>query len=205
MPVFLTLGAVTFANFEIPEKINFGGTQALSVKQLVGGQRIIDAMGRVDDDISWSGLFFGATATQRAQFLDQMRCLGAAIPLTFANFSFQVIIKDFKCSFERTYQMPYSITCTVVQNLNLPLQVLLPVGYNDAITNQLTEANDLAFLINNASVLAAMALVSAAIQNIPSLQNATTGALAPVIQSILGAQSAVTSTIGTISTRLFPL
>lgn len=203
MTLFLTLGQVTFANFEIPERINFGGEQALSVKQLVGGQRIIDAMGRIDDDISWSGMFFESTATQRAQFLDQMRMSGNAFTLSFANFNYSVVVREFKCSFERTYQIPYSITCTVIENLNQPINVLLPVGYNDAILNQLAEANDLALLIANPSVSSVMALVSAAINEIPSIQNASTSTLAPVVQAILNAQSIVSSAILATSVGVF--
>jgi hypothetical protein len=193
MTTFLTLGPVTFANFEVPERINFGGAQALSVKQLVGGARIIDAMGRIDNDISWSGLFFGSTAMYRAQYLDTLRTQGAPLPLTFANFNYSVVIKEFSCSFERTYQMPYRITCTVIQDLNKPISMLLPVGYNDAINNIMTEANDLALLIANPSISSAMALLSAAIQAIPSIQNASRTDLIPVVNQLVLTQNAVTS------------
>lgn len=203
MTIFLTLGQVTFADFEIPERINFGGDQSLSVKQLVGGQRIIDAMGRIDDDISWSGMFFESVATQRAQFLDQMRSSGNVFNLSFAQFNFSVIIRSFKASFERTYQIPYSISCTVIQNLNLPLNVLVPAQYNDAIMNQLTQANDLALLIKNANISSAMALVTAAINSVPSLQNSSPSQLAPIVSSIMSAQSVVNASILTTQTGVF--
>lgn len=203
MTVFLTLGPVTFANYEIPEKINFGGSQALSVKQLVGGQRVIDAMGRVDDDIAWSGLFFGSTAQFRAQFLDTIRIQGAPLPLTWANFNFSVVVKEFKCSFERTYQLRYSIVCTVIQDLNKPIQTLLPVGYNDAINNMITQGLDLAALIANPSVSSSMALLSAAIQAVPSIQNATRTDLIPLVSQIVATQGVVVSAISA-TTQLIP-
>ena len=203
MSVSLTLGTITFQNFEIPTKINFGGEQALSVHQLVGGQRIIDAMGRLDDDIEWSGIFFESTATERAQFLDQMRSSGNTFPLSFGQFNFNVIIRDFKCSFERTYQIPYSIKCTVIQNLTLPINTLLPLGYNDAIANQITELQDLALLVANPSVSSSIALLSAAIQNLPSIANATGLELTPVVTALLNAQSIVTTVITQTASRIF--
>ncbi len=199
----LRLGQVTFANNEIPERINFGGDQSLSVKQLVGGQRIVDAMGRVDDDISWSGLFFGSTATFRARFLDTMRTQGAKIPLTWSQFSFLVVIKSFKPSFERTYQIPYSITCTVVQDLTKPFPFLLPVGYNDAILNQITAANDLASLINNPSVSNAMTALNAAINAIPDFNIASDSQIATVLSPLITAQATVNTAISALSLTTF--
>jgi len=197
MTTFLTLGPITFANFEIPQRINFGGTQALSVKQLVGGARIIDVMGRIDDDITWSGLFFGETAMYRAQYLDSLRVQGAPLPLTFSSFNYSVVIKDFACSFERTYQIPYKITCTVIQDLNKPISMLLPVGYNDAINNLMTEANDLALLIANPSVTSSMALLSAAIQAVPSIQSASRTDLIPIVNQLVATQNIVVSAVTT--------
>lgn len=203
MSVTLTLGEVTFSNYEIPQTINFGGSQALSIKQLVGGQRIIDAMGRIDDDITWSGLFFGSTAVFRAKFLDGMRVAGAAIPLTYSQFNYSVVIKDFKANFERNYQIPYQITVSVIQDLNKPFPVLLPVGYDDAIQNLLIEANDLAVLIMNANVTTAMLAVTEAINNLPSLSNASDAELATVLSPVISAQSVVAQTISLVSTGIF--
>jgi len=44
----VNLGAFQFALFEIPEKIHWGGSQRTAVHELVGGKRVIDAMGRSD-------------------------------------------------------------------------------------------------------------------------------------------------------------
>lgn len=170
---FLTLGEVTFQNTEIPSEINFGGSQSISVKQLVGGQRIIDAMGRSDDDITWSGLFFGPTALFRAQFLDGMRVQGAQLRLTWSRFNYIVVIKEFRASFQRYYQIPYQITVTVIQDLNQPLDFLLPVGYNDVIQSAIVEAIDIATVLGSGRVLESLELLSNALNNIPSMTMAT--------------------------------
>lgn len=203
MPVFLTLGPVTFANYEIPQRINFGGQQALAVKQLVGGMRVVDAMGRLDDDISWSGLFFGSTATFRAKYLDYLRVQGNSMVLTWSQFNYQVIIKDFKPNFERTYQIPYTITVQVIQDLNKPFPVLLPVGYNDAIIGLLTEANDLAVEIANPSITSSMAILSAAINALPSVVDASSSQIAGLLSDITNTQQIVTTAINAIGNGPF--
>jgi len=203
MPVFLTLGPITFANYEIPQKINFGGTQALAVKQLVGGMRVVDAMGRLDDDITWSGLFFGSTSTFRARYLDFLRVQGNPMPLTWSQFNYQVVIKDFKASFERNYQIPYTITVQVIQDLNKPFPVLLPVGYNDAVIGLLTEANDLAVEIANPSITSAMAILSAAINALPSIVDASSSQIAGLLSDITNTQQAVTTAINAIGNGPF--
>jgi hypothetical protein len=204
MTTFLTLGAVTFANFEVPQKINFGGQQMLAVHKLIGGQREINAMGRDDDDITWAGLFgLDGTAVFRARFLDSMRIAGTPIPLTWDQFNYTVVIKEFKCNFERTYQIPYSITCTVVQDLNQPFPVLLPVGYNNAIANMINDANDLAVLILNAPVLAAIAAINQAVSLIPDLANASNAQIASVIAPIVSAQTTVSNVIASVAGATF--
>jgi len=199
----LTLGTFTFATYEIPERINFGGSQALSVKQLVGGQRIVDAMGRLDDDITWSGLFFGSTAVLRARFLDGMRIKGLPLLLTWSQFSYNVVIKDFKPSFERTYQVPYSITCQVIQDLTFPIPILVPVGYNDAVQTLLAKALDLALIAKNPSVSSALALLAAAINAIPDLGIASTAQLSTLLAPLLQAQSVTTGAISATSGLIF--
>lgn len=203
MTTNLTLGPITFATYEIPQKINFGGSQALSIKQLVGGQRIVDAMGRVDDDITWSGLFFGSTANFRAKFLDQMRVGGLPWVLTWSIYNYSVVIKDFRPSFERTYQIPYTITVTIIQDLTKPIPILLPVSYNDAIQSLMIQANDLAVIANNANVTTAMAALAVALNAIPDLGIATTAEIATLLNPLANAQSAVSGAIGSLSGLIF--
>ena len=199
----LTLGQVTFSTYEIPQNINFGGDQALSIKQLVGGQRVIDAMGRVDDDITWSGLFFGSTSTFRARFLDTMRIQGLPLPLSWSQFNYSVVIKSFKASFERTYQIPYTITVSVIQDLSFPIPILLPVGYNDAVQNLMDEALDLATIAANPGLSSALAALAFALNAIPDLGLATAAQLASVVVPLLNAQSVVAGAISSTSGFLF--
>lgn len=203
MAVFLTLGPITFANFEIPEGINFGGSQMLSVKKLVGGQRQIDAMGRDDDDISWRAIFQGGEANFRASFLDGLRIKGQPLPLTWSQYNYLVLIKSCRLTFRRFYWLEYDITCTVVQDLNSPFPILLPVSYDDAIDNALTEANDLAFLIANPSITSSMALLSASINDLASIENATASAVATVTGPLDSTINTVNQQISSLSGSTF--
>jgi hypothetical protein len=90
----LILGPIVFRDFEIPEKINFGGAQRMAVHQLPGGARVIDALGRDDAEITFTGTFTGPDATLRARALDEMRALGTTLPLTWDVFTYSVLVKD---------------------------------------------------------------------------------------------------------------
>jgi hypothetical protein len=110
----LVLGSITFTDYSIPEKVTFGGRQTLSVHKLLGGDRVVDAMGADESDITWSGRFQGANATGLARQLDALRQSGTQVPLIFGSNFYLVVVSESKCDYERFYQIPYSVTCTVV-------------------------------------------------------------------------------------------
>jgi uncharacterized protein YciI len=99
---------------EIPEKIAFGGRQRLAVQNLIGGGRVVNAIGLDDGEISFGGIFSGSDAVQRAQLLDAARALGASLPLVWDGFFFTVIIASFSAEYQKTNLIPFSISCTVV-------------------------------------------------------------------------------------------
>lgn len=112
--VALLLGPVTFQSFEIPASINFGGAQRLVIHRLPGGTRVIDALGRDDSDISFSGIFSGYDATVRARVIDEIRVAGLPVPLTWDILFYTVIIKKFEADYRSGWWIPYRVTCMVV-------------------------------------------------------------------------------------------
>ncbi len=112
----LLLGPVLFRDFELPGQITWGGKQRLAVHHLPGGRRVIDAMGRDDAAIVWSGTFSGADAGERARLLDLMCAEGAAWPLVWGRFLYTVIVQDFSVAYERANWMPYRIVCAVLRD-----------------------------------------------------------------------------------------
>jgi hypothetical protein len=112
----LLLGPVVFRDFEVPERINFGGTQRLAVHELPGGARVIDALGRDDADIVFSGIFTGGDAMPRARALDELRALGTVLPLTWDVLTYSVVIRAFAAQYERAEWIPFRIACTVLRD-----------------------------------------------------------------------------------------
>ncbi len=135
----LLLGPILFADFELPSAISWGGTQSLATHQLPGGTRVIDAMGRDDAPISWSGIFTGTDASVRAHALDLMRAEGAVWPLSWQDFSYAVAISSFQADYRRTNWIPYRISCAVLQDeASTVAQVLLSASQD--VTQDLATA-----------------------------------------------------------------
>ena len=111
----VSLGTVTFVGFEVPPKINFGGTTVLVVHKFPGGARVIDSMG--DDPVTpdWMGTFTGPFAAVRARQVNAMRLAAQPVPLSFGPFSAQVVIKRFSADYQRNgFWIPYRISCEVL-------------------------------------------------------------------------------------------
>ena len=175
--VTLTLGPVLFSGFEIPPFLSFGGAQRLAVHRLPGGARVIDAMGRDDATITWSGIFTGAAASERALLLDTLRGAGLTLPLSWDVFFYSVVISEFTAEYQAGWWIPYRIACTVVQD-----EVQFAEGLVATLTGQAT--SDLA----NAATLAQTSDINFA--------GATSALAAPGATTLgtsayLGAQNAV--------------
>lgn len=136
----LVIGGISLSDWEIPERINFGGRQHVVVHKLIGGTRVVDAMGPDPTDVTWSGRFRGPSATSRAQALDAMRAAGAQVPLYYLSTFVTVVITDFRADAERFYEVPYTITCTVVSDaVNDALGPIVP-GLDSIVSTALTVA-----------------------------------------------------------------
>ncbi len=112
--VFITLGGVTFQDFEVPQKIVVEGGQRLAVHQLIGGGRVVDMLGDNTGKISFSGIFSAADAVARAQVLDAAMAAGAQIPLFWDSFFYMVVIEEFSVNYEKPWWIPFSLVCVVV-------------------------------------------------------------------------------------------
>ncbi len=190
----LKLGDFVFKDAEIPEKISFGGEQKLAVHRLVGGGRVVDAMGRDDAALEWSGMFLGEQALERARHLDNLRIAGAPVALSWHELSYQVVIRSFHAPFERFYKIPYTIVCEVVEDKSKPLapaaaaatQVAPPVP--DLIAEDLKEAKALASKIGNQALSDAVAKIDALINKLPANSKITRMLQQKLISAVKDAQ-----------------
>jgi hypothetical protein len=186
----LNLGGMAFDDFEIPGRMLFGGAQQLAMHRLIGGVRVIDAMGRDDAAVRWSGIFSGNDASMRARMLDAMRAAGGALNLAWDAFCYTVIIERLDLDFRNPWWIPYRISCAVVmdkaQNNAVPLPEL-----SDSILGDLTSAS--AFIDVSAAISAT------------SVSDASTqgnGDYAAAALSLSNAQSAITQGIDSAQAAL---
>jgi hypothetical protein len=67
----------------------------------------------------------------------------------------------------------------------------------------MADLNDIALLVANPSVSSSMALVASALNNIPSVANASPTQLIPLISAIEGAQTSIAAAIASTSAGIF--
>jgi hypothetical protein len=116
----LTIGGIAFDDFSTPDKLPYGGKQAMVIHKLPGGARVIDTLGPDEDDISLTGHFFGDNAYNNAVALDAIRASGQVVTFSGAGQSRQVIVSHFTYNIRRLpVWVEYSITCTVAVNPSL--------------------------------------------------------------------------------------
>ena len=152
----LILGPVAFRNFEIPERVNFGGAQRLAIHRLPGGSRVIDTLGRDDAEICFAGTFTGADATTRARALDELRALGSVLPLTWDVFTYSVVIREFAAAYERPGWIPFRIACTVLRD-EAAAVLEAPLSLAGAVLGDLATGSALAAGFGLAAIATALA------------------------------------------------
>lgn len=119
----ITIGGIGLSDMEVPEKLTWGGQQQLAVHRLIGGQRVIDAMGPDDRTLDWSGLLRGSNAVARARQLDALRTSGQQQTLVWADFNYAVVVQNFEADYTKQgYRVPYRISCAIVPSPPSPPQ-----------------------------------------------------------------------------------
>jgi hypothetical protein len=194
MTTTLTLGQFPFNDFEIPSSIHFGGDQRLAVRKLVGGARVIDAMGPDPISPSWSGVFLGTYAMSRALTLKAMADGGQQYPLNWDQLSYQVIIQSFVCDFQKPFVVPYHISCMVVTDGTKPGNNSSP-SVTDDIVSDAGAATALTTTIGNAPLSASMGTLNTAIGAVSNFATASQSVIASVVTPLAAVQSQVSTLI----------
>lgn len=200
--VVLKLGDITFQRNEIPEAMPFGGEQALVVHRLVGGAKVVDAMGAFEGPIEWSGWFEGEGALSRALALDVLRASGAPVVLQWSELSFAVVVRDFRPVFQRFYKIPYRITCEVVENLTLSTAGNGDLSIDDLINGDIASAGGLVSSIGDSTLNSIMGTLNTAIKGVSSFANAAQSTLNSVLQPIAALRNQTQTLIAQVNNTL---
>lgn len=187
--VQVTLGDITFAGFEVPERIPFGGDQSLVVHKLIGGKRKIDAMGQDDLPPEWSGLFLGDTAMDRALYLDTQRTLGQPLQLTWDRLRYLVVIRRFEANYEFPTRIPYRITCEVAENQVQPVNDVAAASIDDQMDSDMLSANGYGASIGDDALSSALGVLGNAISAVSTFANASQSVISTVLRPIASVQS----------------
>lgn len=186
-----------FEGFEVPGSLPFGGSQIVVSHKLVGGKKVVQAMGADPRPVSWSGRFRGQNAVQRALFLDDWRASGRQLSLTWAQFSYSVVIASFLPEYERFYEVPYQISLEVLEDLTSRPAAPPALGYTDLINNDATMATATAASVGDSTLNNAMAALNSAISKVSDFAKATTTEINSVLTPLATAQARVKLLIST--------
>jgi hypothetical protein len=200
--VVLKLGDFTFERNEIPEEIAFGGEQALVVHRLVGGTKVVQAMGDFTGPVSWSGWLEGPDAMARARQLTAMREAGIPLILTWSELSYAVMIRTFEPVFRRFYKIPYRITYEVIEDLTLSTAGTGDASIDDLINADILDASGMADTIGDFTLSGLMNTVNSAISTVSSFANAAQSTLNSVLQPIAAVRQQVGTLIASVNNTL---
>jgi hypothetical protein len=198
--VIVKLEDFIFDNAEVPQVVNGGGDQMLAVHQLIGGKRVVDAMGKSSDEINFRGLFQGVTSLDRVRYVDGLKNAGKPVIFSYLDYRYRVVIKHFSWAYRAVYKISYQITLTVVEDLTRPVNYIIPVPFSDAIFEAYQEALDIALLTENPSILSSMALLGEAINAAQNLNELTTSQITQLTGLVSNTVSNVDNAINTLTT-----
>jgi len=191
----LQLGDFEFASAEVPEQVSFGGSQRISVKEFIGGKRTLDCMGRSDLPLEWSGIFTGPDAVARAQYLDFLRVGGLKQAVSWGQFRYTVVVRDFKADYFRYYRVPYHITCEVVSDDTHPISDAPPPAIDAALQDDMDGANGLGDAIGDGPLSALLGGLGTAIGAVSSFANAAQSTINSVLTPLAAVQQRVSTLI----------
>ena len=194
--------SITLQDVELPQAVAWGGEQAMAVHQLIGGNRVIDALGAKPAPITWDGILFGQTAVERARYLDTVRQGGGAVVLTWDEFVYVGVVSRFAANYLQPWHVRYSITIEVMRDAasaqtSAPKESLLTLLNNDT-----AQASCLGDLIGDPTLSTLLSAVSSAVQ---TLNGAVEAVTAPIAQATACMQQATVTAQSALAAIVQPL
>lgn len=195
MGAFITLENFEFAETEIPSSMPFGGDQSLSVHKLIGGFKVVDAMGYFPGDLTWSGVFLGGNAVLRANYLKGLAEAGKPVTLKWGEFSYLVVVRQFQPTYLRSVEVSYTITCEAVADGSALQQEVTLESTDFAVASDNSTAQALGAQINDSALTSALSTLDSAIKSVSTFASATTSTINSVLQPIAAVQARVKTLI----------
>jgi len=204
----LTLGSVTFQEWEVPNKIEHGSKQRLSANKNIGGQRNVNAMGADPKNIKWAGRLWGPDATSRRDQLQSMCDGGQQVSLMFSTKYYMVVVEDVSFSHELDFMILYEIDCYVVSDM------LSGAGAVSSIVQNLTsvtgaDVSSINAILPTVQTASVVSTVTTAVNNVSNAGDLDTAditvlssLIGPLQTAIASTQSAQTSQDDILSTTL---
>ena len=192
--ITLTLGDIVFDGLEIPPVLKGGGEQALKIHKLLGGARVVDALGRDDGEYTWDGRFQGSDAEDRAQAVDQIRQAGQPVTLTWGTRSYTVVVSKFLWDWERVYQIVYSIACVIIDD-NTTAPATSTATLDDLVGGDMASINAIVPSLTEPTIGPAIAAINSAIATVGTLQGAALAALGPVSAAVQTAKGVIATVL----------
>lgn len=191
----ITLGGIRFSEWEIPERVPFGGRHHVAVHRMIGGKRVVDALGPDPRRLSWSGRFRGASALGRARALDGMRAAGRQVACTYMGLHWLVVVTQFDADAERPYEIPYTISCEVVQDSAQAVIGAAVSGLSSLMGGDLSTA---ASIVTGSIGTAAVAGLSTSVDGAGDLATPSSATLAALATSVSTASAALSTRLATL-------
>ena len=148
-------------------------------------------MGEDNAELRWSGLFTGASAHQRARYLDTLRVKGGVLKLAWAEFLYQVVIREFHATYERFYQIPYSIVCEVVTDQTMEMNWIFSAPIDRALQDDMRAAYGFGDEIGDGALSALLGALDTAIKQVSSFAQASQSVINSVLQPLAAVQARV--------------
>lgn len=195
----VTLGDLILSGPEVPDTLVMGGKQILVIHRLLGGGRVIDAVGNDPARLVLSGRFIGPLATRRARRVEAMRQAAHVLSFSVADLSADVWIAEFSWAYQARgticpYRLvlereaaPVSQGTSVGEGIDLDLRAGLGV-----ITDRLAEMTE-------AGWIGTTMISSLAGQMAPVAQSLGAGGAVAQAQAALGKASALWQTASAVS------
>lgn len=201
----VSIGEIILEDWEIPEKVSWGGQQRMTVHKLIGGTRFIDVMGEDNAEVSWSGRFLSPDAAFRADQLDLLRKSGMLIDVVFAGRYYSAVISSFIAEQLTQFHITYQISFTILADESSvspppdPTALVMVTSDMNAVVAMPYVAPELLAAQAAVALIPPLLLPMAAIQIGAAATTAVAGAIGTASALVNTARAAAEGSVGAIA------